>query len=272
MPKKPFKSVGEAPFAIITGGSSGLGLEYARQLSKAGCRLLLVSNRGDELSRAAEKIEKESSGEKPLYLEMNLARGNAAEELFEYCKEEGIKADILINNAGMFFFGELSPESKEKTTQMLYLHDFTTTKLSLLFGEEMKQRGCGYILNMSSAAALLSLPGISLYEASKAYLRTFSRALYYEFKPYGVNVSVVCPGAVATPLYGLNSRLMRIGVGIGIIKRPEVIVRRALRALSKGRRTVNPSLMSYYLNPLMALVPKCLVLKLWKKYGQRERA
>lgn len=271
MPKNRFKSSGEHPFAVITGGSSGMGLEYARQLAEAGCRLLIVSNRKEELRKAAEEIG-QKYGSEPLWLEMDLARETAAEELYEYCRKEYIDADILVNNAGMFFFRELSLKENDKITQMLYLHTFTTTRLCLLFGEDMKRRGSGYILNVSSVAALLSVPGISLYASTKSYLRTFSRSLYYEFKPYGVNVSVVCPGAVATPLYGLNGRLMKIGMGVGLIKRPEVIVRRALRGLSKGKRTINPSLMSYYLPPLVSMIPKCMVLKFWKKYGWKKEA
>lgn len=129
----------------------------------------------------------------------------------------------------------------------------------------MKKRGCGYILNVSSVAAHLPMPGITTYAATKAFLKSFSKSLYFEMKPYGVRVCTVCPGAVATPLYKLKPSLMKLGVGIGVIKKPSTIVHRALRGLYRGRRVVNPSLMSFYLPPLIGILPKSLVSAIWKR-------
>ena len=130
----------------------------------------------------------------------------------------------------------------------------------------MKQRGHGYILNMSSMAAKLPCPGIAIYSASKAYLKSFSKSLYFEMRPYGVGVTTVCPAAIATPLYKLKPSLMNLGVKIGLIGTPQWLVKRALRGMFRKRRVVKPGLMNYYLPPMVNALPKWAVAKLWKKF------
>ena len=174
--------------------------------------------------------------------------------------------EILINNAGMFFFEEFSVENEAKALTMMRLHMFTPTRLCLLFGAEMKQRGHGYILNVSSMAAKLPCPGITIYSATKAYLKSFGKSLYFEMRPYGVGVTTVCPAAIATPLYTLKPSLLKFGVNIGVIGTPRWLVRRALRGMFHKRRMVKPGLMNYYLPPLIAILPKWLVDRLWKRF------
>ena len=207
---------GHRPWALITGGSSGMGLEYARQLADIGCNVLLVSNQKEELERAAELL-RQSRNIQVLSHYHDLATETAAEELFAFCQSEDLQIDILINNAGMFFFEELSLKNEVKALAMMRLHIFTPTRLCILFGEEMKRRGYGYLLNMSSMAAKLPCPGITVYSASKAYLKSFGKSLYFEMQPYGVGVTTVCPAAIATPLYKLKPSLLNFGVKIGVI-------------------------------------------------------
>ena len=251
--------------ALITGGSSGMGLEFARQLAAKGHDLLLVSNQQEELAKTAEEIS-QSYGVNVIGRYQDLAKETATEELFGYCQAENLQIDILINNAGMFFFEELSTENEAKALMMMRLHMFTPTRLCVLFGEEMKKRGSGYILNMSSMAAKLPCPGITIYSATKAYLKSFGKSLYFEMRPYGVGVTTVCPAAIATPLYKLKPSLLKLGVNIGLIGTPHWLVRRALRRMFHHRRVVKPGLMNYYLPPLIAVLPKRLVDLLWRKY------
>ena len=252
-------------WALVTGGSSGMGLEYARQLAAKGYDLLLVSNQQEELEQAAADLQ-ERFKVRAIARYQDLASATAAEELVSFCKEQSLEVDILINNAGMFFFEELHPENESKALKMLQLHVYTPTRLCVLFGEEMKRRGHGYILNVSSMAAKLPCPGIAVYSATKAYLKSFSKSLYFEMRPYGVGVTTVCPAAIATPLYKLKPSMLRFGVKIGLIGTPEWLVRRALRRMFKKRRVVKPGFMNYYLPPLIAALPKWLVAKLWKKF------
>lgn len=256
---------GHRPWALITGGSSGMGLEYARQLAENDCNLLLVSNQKEELEIVAEQLVQEKSIQViPHY--QDLATETAAEDLFGYCQSQALQIDILINNAGMFFFEELTPENEQKALTMLRLHVFTPTRLCLLFGEEMKKRGYGHLINMSSMAAQLPEPGITVYSATKAYLKSFGKSLYFEMRPYGVSVTTVCPGAIATPLYKLKPSLLDLGVKVGLIGTSRWLVRKALNGMARQKRVVKPGFMNYYLPPLIALLPKKLVDWLWKKF------
>lgn len=252
-------------WALITGGSSGMGLEYARQLGAKGYDLVLVSNRQEELEQASKELSP-SDPIRVVTRYQDLSLNNAADELMAFCHEQSIEVEILINNAGMFFFEELTLDNEQKALVMMQLHMYTPTRLCLLFGEAMKKRGHGYILNMSSMAAKLPCPGIAIYSATKAYLKSFGKSLYFEMRPYGVGVTTVCPAAIATPLYKLNSSLLKLGVRLGVIGTPRWLVRRALRGMFHHRRVVKPGLMNYYLPPLIAILPHWLVAKLWKKF------
>lgn len=258
------KEFRKGSWALVTGGSSGMGLEYCRQLSAAGCNVLMVSNEREKLAELSAALSGEYGTQVRGHC-CDLAREQAAAELFAYCNAEGLQIDILVNNAGMFFFEEISEENRGRAEAMLKLHVDTPTRLIFLFGEEMKKRGEGFILNMSSICAGMKVPGIALYASSKNFIRSFSKSIYYEYWQRGVNVCVVCPGAVATPLYRLKPRLMRIGVALGIINKPEYVVRRALKGLRRGRRELKPGLMPYYLPPLISLIPKWLVKLIWRR-------
>ena len=256
---------GHRPRALVTGGTSGMGVEFARQLAEIGCNLLLVSNQKEELKKVSEDLKRGKAIQViPHY--QDLATETAAEELFGFCQAIGLEIDLLINNAGMFFFEELTPENEAKALTMMRLHVFTPTRLCILFGEEMKQRGYGYLINMSSMAAKLPCPGITIYSATKAYLKSFGKSLYFEMRPYGVGVTTVCPGAIATPLYKLKPSLLRLGVNIGLIGTPQWLVRKALKGMMRKKRVVKPGFMNIYLPPLVAILPKGLVNKLWKKF------
>ena len=251
--------------ALVTGGSSGMGLEFARQLAGRGYDLILVSNRQEELDAAAAEL----CGQYPVEVIthfQNLAETEAADKLFAWCtQKQGILPDVLVNDAGMFFFKELETADLDRVQAMVDLHVVTVTRLCILFGEAMKRRGSGYLLNLSSMAALIPAPGITVYSATKAYLRSFGRSLSYELKPYGVSVTTVCPAAIATPLYRLSEDKMRLGVRLGVIRTPHWLVKRALRAMFRRRRVISPGFMNVYLPALIALLPGPLVAFLWKK-------
>ena len=241
-----------------------MGLEFSRALAARGCDLVLVSNREDELAAAAEALSKEF----PIHVRtrfQDLARLEAAEELYGWCESEGIEADILVNDAGMFFFKELQVSDLDRVQAMINLHVTTVTRLCILFGQRMKERESGYILNVSSMAARIPSPGIAVYSSTKAYLRTFGKSYPFELEPYGVKMTTVCPAAIATPLYRLDPKWMKFGVRIGIIKTPQWLVKRALRALFRGRRIISPAFMNVWLPALVRGLPGPLEARIWKK-------
>ena len=247
--------------ALVTGGSSGIGLEFSRQLAAKGYDLIIVSNSREQLDAVCAPIAEEY-GVRVIPRLQNLATGNAAEELMEWCDSQSVLPDILINNAGMFYFKELSPELMGKAEVMIGLHVTTPTKMCILFGDRMKQRGSGRILLVASMAARIPAPGIQVYSATKAYLRSFGESLSFELKPYGVTVTTLCPAAVATPLYGLKKGLLNFGVAIRVIHTPQWLVRKALKGLFRGRRLMKPSIMNAYLPPMIKMLPSNLEQKI----------
>ena len=250
--------------ALITGASSGMGLEFARQLAQKGYALAIVSNQEKELADAAERIRTEF-GVPVQSLCIDLAQHGIAEKVLAWCPAP----DILINNAGMFFMEYLGPENLGKVRTMMALHMETVTELSILAGTQMKEKG-GRILNISSMTARIPAPGIAIYSATKAYLKSFGKSFSYELRPFGVTVTTVCPAAVDTGLYPLPDRLRRFLRRIGLIRTPEWLVRRSLRALFHGRRTFSPGLTNALLPPLIALLPARLIDYLGLKWIRKD--
>ena len=250
--------------ALITGGSSGMGLEFARQLAGRGYDLLLVSNKEDDLAKAYEELVREYKVQIQTRFQ-DLSEPRAADDLFAWCQGKDILPDVLVNNAGMFFFKELEVSDLDRIQAMVNLHVTTVTRLCILFSQAMKERGSGQILIVSSMAAKLPTPGITIYSATKAYLRSFGKSLSFETKPYGVSVTTVCPAAIATPLYNLKDKWLRLGVRVRLIHTPQWLVRRALKAMFKGRRLISPSIMNVYLPVLIASLPGPLEARIWEK-------
>lgn len=242
--------------ALVTGGSSGIGLEFARQLADRGCALALVSNREDELAEAAKELPGAH------ILCVDLAAHGAAAKVVEWCDREGLMPDILVNNAGMFFMEYLNPANLAKADKMMALHMETVTDLCVLFGSRMKERGSGYILNMGSMTAWIPSPGIAVYSASKAYLVSFGKGLSYELRPYGMHVTTVCPAAIDTGLYPLGEKMRSRLRFWGILKSPQWLVRKALSGLFRGRRVMRPGPLNRLVPAIVSILPSRLIDRL----------
>ena len=257
--------------ALITGGSSGIGLCYAHRLASLGYKLMIVSNQSETIVQVAHELAyKYDVDVMPLF--MDLAKPNAAEELFAYTKEKNVAVDVLINNAGIFIFNEVVDTDIPRLETMINLHVLTTTKLCRLFSQDMIERKCrGFILNMSSLSAWMTVPGITMYEATKAYIRSFSKALHHELKPYGIGVTVVCPGGVATDLYSLSKGYQKLGVRLGVLTKPQTLANRAVRAMFRHRECVVPGLINKMFVPLLYITPNVLLRWLKKKVSRYER-
>ena len=251
--------------ALITGGGSGIGLEYARQLAGRGGDLALVSNREEELKSAKEELSR-GYGVRIATLTIDLAQHSAAKAVLEWCDDEGIEPEILVNNAGMFFMEYLGADNLDKVSAMMALHVETVTELCVLFGTRMKERGKGYILNMASVTAWIPSPGIAVYSASKAYLVSFGKGLSYELHPYGVNVTTVCPAAIDTGLYMLSDKQRKALRRIGIMKSPQWLVRRALKGMFRGRRVMRPGPLNRLLPAVIRCLPAALIDHLGLKW------
>ena len=200
---------------------------------------------------------------------MDLSIPGAGRELYAWCCRQGLEIDILVNNAGMFFMQNLSAEILPRAEAMLRLHNETVVSLCTLFGARMKERGQGYILNVSSMTAWIPAPGITMYAATKAFLKSFGKSLSHEFRPYSVTVTTVFPSAVDTPLYPLSDGLRRAGRRLGVIWTPRRLVKRALRGLFHRRRMVRPGVLNYLVPALVRLLPNPLIDRIWLRWSRR---
>ena len=245
--------------ALITGGSSGIGLAFARQLAAEGYGLLLVGNRSEELAAAAGEL---SALVEVRTLFLDLAEAGAAEAVLAWCDSLGIVPDVLVGNAGIFFMQYLEPALLGKVRTMMHLHMDAVTELCILLGARMKEHGHGRILIVSSMTARIPAPGIAVYSATKAYLKSFGQSLSYEYHPFGVTVTTLCPAAVDTGLYPLGDRLRKVLRRLGILRSPEWMARRALKAMHRGRRCVSPGLTNRLVPLLVSLLPARLIDRL----------
>lgn len=246
--------------ALVTGASSGIGLEFSRQLAKMGHHLLLVSNQEEALLQVREELCGMYPQQRFYTCFLDLTRPDAADTLFGFCQKEGLEIDILINNAGIFSFKKVLDTPPSYLNLYVDLHIRAVTQLCHRFGNAMAARHRGYILNMSSMSCWMPMPGIALYAATKSYIRVFSRALALELKDDGVSVTVACPGGIATDLFGLPRNLQRLGVRLGALTTPQRFVRNALgKMFGRKKQYVNG-----FINHLAVLIvprlPDCVAM------------
>ena len=187
----------EKSYALVTGASSGLGREIARVLAREGFNLLLVARREDKLLEVKHELEA-SWGIDALVLPADLAREDAALDVYDYVLGRNLRIDVLVNNAGFGDSGAFHEADWQRQRNMVQVNIIALMQLTRLLVPHMVERGCGMVMNLASAAALCAGPYMSVYYASKAYVLSFSQALHEELKGTGVTVTALCPGPTAT--------------------------------------------------------------------------
>lgn len=253
-------------YALVTGGSSGIGYAYAEELAQKGYDILVVSNREDLNQSAQASLQQNFPNIKITTLYADLTDADAPQRLLDYCHENGMEVEVLVNNAGMFYFGAVVDHPAKLTEKMVMLHNYAPASLCALFGAEMKARHKGYILNASSITAYMTFPTIAAYEASKAFLLKFSKGLAFELSHHGVKVCAVCPGAVDTDLYNLSPNLRKWLCRFGIMLKPRQVAHRGVRALFNGRKRKVPGLINHFFIFCCLLLPGFLVDLVKKKF------
>lgn len=251
-------------WALVTGAGSGIGRCYALRLAALGYRLIIVGSNREPLEMVREEILAAGSAEVRVVVS-DLARTDAAQELFDRTQAEGLDIDVVINNAGMFSFCDMLSTPPERIERIILLHDLTLTQMCRLFAADMARRGVrGHILNMSSYSLWMPFPGLSLYSASKAYIRSFSVAFAKEVREKGVRVTAVCPAGVATDLYGLSPKWQRIARRLGVLITADSCARRGLGAMWRGKRCIVPDWWNRLWIPLCKALPMCVIRLLRK--------
>lgn len=253
-------------YALVTGASSGIGLALARGLAARGYNLLMVSNQEAIHSCAAELHEcYPALSFLPLVRDLSLQ--SAARELYDYTHAQEIEIEVLVNNAGVYHDIDILDDSEAFTSLILNLHMYTPAMLCYLFGNDMRSRRKGYILNVCSVTSKIVAQRLGTYASTKSFLSAFTRSLHVELKGYGVYVTDVSPGAVDTGLFSLRPRVTKTGKCLGIIASPEMLSRRALRALFHGRSKVTvPAVFWHLLTGIILLIPTWM-LRLIRRWG-----
>lgn len=259
-------------FAIVTGASSGIGYAFAEQLAKRGYNLLIVSN-VPEIEEAAKRLRRptpalpEGKEIEVIPLQMDLGQQSSARELYDYTRAHEMEVEVLVNNAGVYHDKDILDDSEGFTSLIMNLHMYTPAMLCYLFGQDMRARRHGYILNVCSVTAKMAVQRLGTYGGTKAFLAHFTRALHIELRKYGVKVTNVSPGAVDTGLYSISPALTKLGKCLGIIASPERLARRGLFALFHGwAKTTVPTIFWQVLCFLILLIPTC-VLRLIRRLG-----
>jgi short-subunit dehydrogenase len=230
--------------ALITGASVGLGREFARQLAGRARSLVLVARREQRLNELRDELMQQNPNLSVHTHRTDLANPSELEELITWLEREKIDVDLLINNAG---FGDLGPFATSdliRNEQIMLVNMVALTSLTRRLLPGMISRKRGGILNVSSSAGFLPIPGFAVYAATKAYVTSFSEALRAELHGTGVSVSTLCPGPVHTEFQEVAKR-----PGGQSESGPEFVhvsveqaVRDALAALEADRPLVIPGL------------------------------
>ena len=181
---------------LLTGASSGIGAALAVALARRGAYLLLTARSADRLAELSQQVH--SAGGSATVLPLDLAAPGAARQLFDEVQRLGLPIDTLINCAGFGLFGPLADNDPARLSPMLQLNVVALTELSRLFLPELLARR-GTVLNIASTAAFQPTPYMAAYGATKAYVLSFSEALWAEYRSRGLRVAAVCPGPVETP-------------------------------------------------------------------------
>lgn len=263
-------------WALITGAASGMGRVYAVRLALMGYNLVLVdvNGKGLEETEAVVRAEVAGSGKVPvpfqdglkiLHVVQDLSQPNAADMVFGQTEEAGCEIEVLVNNAGVMYCQSIAETSEKMLKLIMMLHMNTPLMLCRKYVIGMKEKGNGYILNVSSLAECMSWPGIGMYGATKRFVKDYSRELRIECQKTGVSVTNAYFGAVDTPLVPLKDSLRKLARALAVMITPERAVDCALRATFRRRRGVMPGLLNHIFRPVCKLLPDCLLGWIYRK-------
>jgi len=245
--------------AVITGASSGIGLAYAHEFAKRGSNLVLVARRGDLLEKIAADI-KATHNVKIDTVDLDLSTLDAGRKLMDVLAKKKLQTDILINNAGFGTNHRVAKEDRGKIQQEIVLNVATLVDLTAAALPGMLSRDYGVIVNIASTASFQPVPGMAVYGATKAFVRSFTEALWGETNGTNVRVLAVSPGATATEFFKEGFKVNPAGSLAPVSE----VIDATFKALDSNKST--PSIIVGTQNAFMAqitrFVPKKAVIKI----------
>lgn len=215
---------------LITGASAGLGAEYARRFAALGHDLVLVARRREALERLAAEL-RAAHGIDVTVIALDLATPSAGADLAAATEAAGITVDVLVNNAGFGTHGDLVDADPQRLAAEIQLNCSTLVDLTARYLPAMRRRGKGSIVNIASTAGFQPVPHMAVYGATKAFVLSFSEALWAEEKPHGIRVLAVCPGATDTEFFDTAGE----SAAVGKKRSADQVVERTIRELSSSK-------------------------------------
>ena len=263
-------------WALITGAASGMGRVYAQRLAIKGYNLVLVdiNAAGLEQTEAIVRAGVKGSTIVPdrlkdsfnvLSITQDLSMIDAADMIFAQTEAAGCEVEVLVNNAGVMYCQGIAETSERMLRIIMMVHMNTPMMLCRKYVVPMKERGCGYILNISSLAECMNWPGIGMYGATKRFVKDYSRELRIECQKTGVSVTNAYFGAVDTPLIPLKDSLRKLARALAVMIRPEKAVDNALKATFRRRKGVMPGVLNHIFRPICVILPDCLLGWIYRK-------
>jgi hypothetical protein len=241
--------------ALVTGASAGLGVEFARQLSKRGHALVLAARRKERLEELARELGNARA------LAIDLSKANAAAKLMADVEANGETVDLLVNNAGFGLIGRFAELDAKRERQMIDLNVGTLADLCRAVAPAMIERKTGAILNVASTAAFQPGPKMAVYFATKAFVLSLTEAIHEELKPHGIKVSCLCPGPTRTEFgdvagFGGNGLFDRVAMNAA------EVVDTGLRGLESNDAVVVPGWTNKVTAASTRFAPRSVVRKI----------
>jgi len=258
------------PIAVITGASSGIGEEFARQLASHGYDLVLVARRLERLETLAGKLRDVHQVECAAF-EANLAHRYERDRLCDALEPEKARLEVLVNNAGFGTHGFFHETDLKRELEMIDVNCAAPVHLTKRVLPWMLERHRGFVINVASLSAFTPGPVMAMYYASKAFLLSFSEALWEECRDTGVNVLALCPGPVRTEFQGtagISPKARSSGTAPVPVER---VVDDALRGLFDGKRVVIPGFQARIAAMLSRVVPTGRALKTVRRIQEERR-
>ena len=246
-------------YALVTGASSGIGEVFARELARTGRSLILVARSAQRLELLRSELQAGYPALEVVVLPRDLSQPDAGAELFRETEARGLNVDLLINNAGFGGFDDFVELPLHRQKEMLRVNIEALVELTHYFLPPMRKRRAGAVVNIASTAAFFPGPYFATYAATKAFVLSFSQALFVENRSHGVLVMAVCPGATATNFFEVAK--MHTFAQQVRMQTPEQVVSEAMRALRNRRPVVVTGVPNKILAISSRFIPRVILLR-----------
>jgi short-subunit dehydrogenase len=243
-------------WALVTGASSGFGVEFAKLLTERNANLILVARRTELMDQLAEDLRRKHPVQ-VVVIGMDLSRAGVGAELKSHLDGRGIAIDVLVNNAGVGLYGSFLDQPLQKIADMLRVNMMALTELTYVFARDMVKRGGGHILLVASLLGYQAVPGYAAYAATKAYVLLFGEALHEELEPHGVVVTTLCPGLSATSFVEVAGQKLSPVLKMMIMK-PHPVAKAGVLAMLRRRAAVVPGFFNKATVFLDRLMPRSI--------------